>query len=86
MTKEEEATIFLQTLKCCLYKDTSEKNFDLAFEALDKQTPKKPICFNIDETYKLWRCKSCNFILGMGIMYLSINYCPECGQKLDWSK
>ena len=45
---------------------------DIAISALDKQIPKKPIGFG--------GCPVC-----YQPMSTSPNYCPHCGQKLNWS-
>ena len=48
--------------------------YDLAIEALEKQTPKKPYW-----EYGGCHCKSC------GLDVLSDEYfCPLCGQAIDW--
>ena len=52
-----------------------------------KQVPVKPrehhnwddICNDSDHVNECWLCKCNNFIDE------SDNYCPECGQKIDWS-
>lgn len=48
---------------------------DLAIQALEKQIPKKPI-----DRCMFKECPDCHEI---EIQYC--NYCPTCGQKLDWS-
>lgn len=44
----------------------------------DKETPKKPIHHLID----FYRCVNCNNIFQN---HHYEEYCPNCGQKLDWS-
>ena len=51
---------------------------DMAIEALEKQIPKKP---NGD------RCPVCNAnILNWVDEGDDFEYCPDCGQKIDWSE
>jgi rubrerythrin len=68
--------------------DNSIKNaYKTAIEALEKQVPIKPrehhnfndICNDTDYADECWLCKCNNFVDE------SDNYCPNCGQKLDWS-
>ncbi len=54
----------------------------LAIEALEKQIPKKPIKL-ID-----WgnnRCPCCGTLYGEDGIMENYDYCPDCGQKIDWS-
>ena len=54
-------------------------DFKLLQELVDKETPVK-----VEEELELFRCPNCNEKL---LIYKrSINYCYECGQKLDWSE
>lgn len=55
---------------------------DMAVEALEKQIPKKPerlkgSLFGKERYYH--KCPTC------GDPYVDDNYCPICGQALDWS-
>lgn len=65
---------------------SSEKNFDLAIQALEKQIPKKPLEFNVLQNnfgkllYKRGKCPICG-----EKMINDINYCSNCGQAIDWS-
>lgn len=47
-----------------------------------KETPKKPdfVVYDDCEWLGSWRCPSCN-----GTVEVNQNYCPHCGQHLDWS-
>ena len=49
----------------------------IAINALEKQIPKKP---KTDDRYVMYICPCCN-----DFVKVSHNYCPNCGQKLDWS-
>ena len=48
--------------------------YDMAIEALEKQTPKKPYW-----EYGVWHCKSC----GLDV-FRDDFFCPICGQAIDW--
>lgn len=53
-------------------------------ELVDKETPKKVIKFtseitNSEEALTFYTCPKCRMLLS------NDNYCPKCGQKLDWS-
>ena len=71
------------------YQGNLNKAIDKAIEALEKQIPKKII-------ENRWIYTKCDcgheFSVHHGDGYYSIpyeektNYCPDCGQKLDWSK
>lgn len=55
------------------------KATEILQELVDKETPMK-----VEEELELFRCPKCNEKL---LIYKrSINYCYECGQKLDWSE
>lgn len=59
-----------------------EDELDLFQELVDKKTPKKVIKKN-DAPYNDFRyCPNgCDKVLSK-----NNNYCPKCGQKLDWSE
>lgn len=50
---------------------------DMAINALEKQIPKKP---KTDDRYVMYICPCCN-----DFIKVSQNYCPNCGQAIDWS-
>lgn len=53
--------------------------YDLAIEALEKQTPKKPCKDNENGVYEKEHCPSCHRSL-----FPNDHHC-ECGQAIDWS-
>lgn len=65
-----------------------------AVEALEKQIPKKPEYFEGDIYMRRgWRykCRVCGWMIGRNIFDEDIltsndNYCPNCGQAIDWSE
>ena len=75
-----------------LYESYKEE-FDLLQELVDKATPKKVDkntkgIFPNNDTYlsyhTTYACPNCNCKLHLD-WHEKRNYCPECGQKLDWS-
>jgi len=50
-------------------------------EALDKQMPKKPIENPLCGLYVMYKCANCKDVIPV-----NTNYCPNCGQKIDWSE
>lgn len=61
-----------------------DESLDVAIKALEKQIPKEAIitgrnnAINTDVGY----CPICN---GAILRACDNKYCPDCGQKLDWS-
>ena len=53
------------------------KSIEIAIQALEKQIPMKP---KTDDRYVMYICPWCN-----DFIKVNHNYCPNCGQKLDWS-
>lgn len=63
---------------------------DTAFEALEKQLPKR-VDFEEDVAENMCvECPSCGSFLGYRVDCLDENYqfdnCKHCGQRLDWSE
>ena len=63
---------------------------NIAIEALEKQLPKKPTYegdgYAPDGTfvYDAWECPNCGECYEVD--YDDYDYCPKCGQKIDWSE
>ena len=55
---------------------------NISMQALEKQIPKKPKK-NFEKFSGVW-C-DCGKYLGKGYFVNKTTYCPDCGQKLDWS-
>lgn len=53
-------------------------------ELVDKETPKKPTEADASEqnSYCAWLCPTCG---RTHINNYPLNYCSDCGQKIDWS-
>lgn len=56
----------------------TEEDYEILLEMLEKQNAKNPIPPEINENFAF--CPICK-----RIVYDIYNYCPGCGQKLDWS-
>lgn len=55
----------------------------LAIKALDRQIKKKPLG-TLD--YLCPTCKSDNIEIWYDSNFKKLNYCPDCGQAIDWRK
>lgn len=54
-------------------------------EHKEKAIAKKPLCIEskVAKDTSVWKCPGCGHKY---VKYFEIyNYCPECGQKIDWS-
>ena len=66
------------------------KSLEMAIEALEKQIPKKVIYggdgYAPDGTFVWdeWLCPNCNS--RYEVEYEEHDYCPNCGQAIDWRK
>ena len=66
-----------------------ENAYGMAIQALAKQIPKKPIYegdgYAPDGTFVFdeWICPCCE--TRYEVDYDDYDYCPNCGQKIDWS-
>ena len=62
---------------------------DMAINALEKQIPKKPYIQQDDRNNDCLECPSCDSFIGYEYdcrdEHYQINYCPCCGQAIDWS-
>lgn len=67
------------------YLESDIEVYCAAIEALEKQLPKKPDIMDYilgDINFKCPTCKS-EYICEKGYEHF---YCPNCGQRLDWSE
>ena len=73
----------------CKFTEYDYKANEMAIQALEKQIPKKPTYegdgYAPDGTFVLddWICPSCS--KRYEVDYDDYDYCPSCGQKIDWS-
>lgn len=58
---------------------TSKEGYEFFVEQFEKQKAKKPKIFH-GSVLTFYPCPIC------GAKVKSCNYCPQCGQKLDWSE
>ena len=65
----------------CYITDVDAEPLRLAIKALERQIPKKPVygAANI-------KCANCGATLLYYFYSFKIDYCDECGQRLDWSE
>lgn len=60
---------------------------DVAIKAFEKQIPKKPVLVNRPHAgVKVPVCSSCSTPECYYPLFSKLNYCPNCGQRLDWSE
>ena len=84
MTSEEAIRTIKHDLRWKLLKDYQQDVADIAISALEKQIPRKPIG-GIDFAGNEYRiCCECSAIIQDGEW--KANYCPDCGQALDWGE
>ena len=61
----------------------------IGISAIEKQIPKKPDfegdgCWNGEIVYDTWICPCCE--KKYEVDYEEYDYCPHCGQAIDWSE
>ena len=61
--------------------DVENKDIELIIEGLEKQIAKKSKIYN-DKYFDMFDCPNCKQTFDAWEGY---SYCPECGQKLNWS-
>ena len=88
--KEIETSIELAKMCAQNFERTKEiEAYAMAIKALEKQIPKKPTYegdgYAPDGTFVWdeWLCPCCE--KRYEVDYDDYDYCPNCGQKLDWS-
>ena len=92
MTEQEAIKIFKDRLELTDYrKQVPEyyKAMELAVKALEKQIPKKPTEEQIDFEEFVCICPTCKYTCEYGFEDFrdrKYEYCPMCGQKLDWGE
>ena len=53
---------------------------ELVIEALENQVPKQ-VVKKLQAVFNQFYCPRC-----MRVLYYGDNYCPSCGQRLDWEE
>ena len=83
MTIEEVKNNFIQDLAENAYTNMcSVEEMNIAIETLEKQIPCK-LAPKSSKKSELPVCGKCNSI--MDVVQGELNYCPNCGQAIDWS-
>lgn len=83
MLSEEEMAI--NRLECGNTAHSRNADYiQLAIKALKKQIPKEPF-YGVIPRDTATNCGNCNSFIGFSDQTNRYNYCPNCGQKLDWS-
>lgn len=62
---------------------TTQDDLQTIKEALEKQIPYKPYNFSLETCGYVLVCGNCNGI--MDLLQGELNYCPNCGQAIDWN-
>ena len=87
----EEAKMQIQAIPGKIWDQLSEPDreaMEMAFSALEKQIPKELIAegdgyADGEMVYDSFYCPSCDYHMED---YEVKNYCPNCGQAIDWSE
>lgn len=84
MTTQEVKNNFIQNLAENAYINMcSAEEMNIVIKALEKQIPCK-LAPKSSKKAELPVCGKCNNI--MDVMQGELNYCPNCGQALDWGR
>lgn len=63
---------------------TSKEALKCLEPLVERDTPMKPKAI-YGEVFKKYNCSICNSTLDiLGVK--EVNFCPKCGQRIDWSK
>ena len=85
MTKGETITSLKEMFTKGLCEDNEYKMAQIAIKALEKQMPKKVVMER-----NIYLCPECGANVetdcGDDMLDYRLNYCDNCGQKLDWSE
>ena len=65
--------------------DVENKDIELIIEALEKQIARKPRINRVTDDAEYMKCPQCKLTT---VLYSDMrpDYCPKCGQKLDWNE
>ena len=65
--------------------DVENKDIELIIEALERQIAKKPRINRVSDDTEYMKCSQCKLTT---VLYSDMrpDYCPKCGQKLDWNE
>ena len=71
-------------------KDRDDQDIDLIESIVNKEIPRSPIRFGYwydpdrSNVHVGWKCSNCG--AKYRVYYTDYDYCPHCGQRLDWSE
>ena len=71
-------------------KDRDDQDIDLIESIVNKEIPRSPIQFGYwydpdrSNVHVGWKCSNCG--AKYRVYYTDYDYCPHCGQRLDWSE
>ena len=92
MTDSEAKAILERDLNCLKQNKAlpdSIEAMDMAIKALEKQIPKKPYIQQDNRNNDCLECPFCDSFIGYECdcrdEHYQIDYCPNCGQAIDWS-
>lgn len=77
----------IEILECIESPDLRQEEYESiksAIHAMKKQIEKKPKYYGEDDDYTI-ECPCCQSSLN-DIEECGISFCPDCGQRLDWSE
>lgn len=67
-----------------------EEDIDLIEKIVKKEIPRSPIRFGYlydpdrSQVHVGWKCSNCG--TKYRVYYADYDYCPHCGQRIDWSE
>ena len=92
MTDSEAKAILERDLNCLKQNKAlpdSIEAMDMAIKALEKQIAKKPYIQQDNRNNDCLECPFCDSFIGYECdcrdEHYQIDYCPNCGQAIDWS-
>lgn len=92
MTIQETIAFLVETKLCCKHSGNKQLSdiCDISIKALEKQIPQQ-LNYESDGyaddgelIFDTAICRSCGYDFEYGINDWGSNYCPDCGQALDW--
>ena len=85
MTTKELAKDLKEHIGCGVEVPLYDEELEVVVEALEKQIAKKPRINRVTDDTEYMKCSQCKLTT---VLYSDIrpDYCPKCGQKLDWNE
>ena len=85
MTTKELAKDLKEHIGCGVEVPLYDEELEVVVEALEKQIAKKPRIIRITDDTEYMKCSQCKLATGL-YSDMKPDYCPNCGQKIDWSE